>query len=105
MMGKVRAAALLVAVGATMAIAAPTNVGPAWAAAKGGQLVELAASGSTAWDWFGASVAVSGRTIVAGAPAAPLLASGVGRAYVFTETATGWRQRAALKAPDTVGPD
>jgi hypothetical protein len=81
-----------------MAIAAPTNVGPAWASANGGQLVELAASGSTAWDWFGASVAVSGRTIVAGAPAAPLLASGVGRAYVFTETATGWRQTAQLES-------
>ncbi len=95
-----------------MAIATPANVGPAWAlanqrtaTANSRPLVELAASGSTAWDWFGASVAVSGRTIVAGAPAAPLLSSGVGRAYVFTETATGWRQRATLKAPDTVGPD
>ena len=48
-----------------MAIAAPTNVVPAWglanqrtATANSRQLVELAASGSTAWDWFGASVAV-----------------------------------------------
>ena len=92
--------------------AAVTNTGLAWAVAShraappvGMQLAELAGSGTVAWDWFGASVAVSSSTIVVGAPAAPLPTSGVGRAYVFTETATGWHQSAELVSPDAVGPD
>jgi hypothetical protein len=69
------------------------------------QLAELAGTGSAALDWFGASVAVSGTTIVVGAPAEPLLSAGVGRAYVFTKTTTGWHQSAELRNPDPLGPD
>jgi hypothetical protein len=106
-------AALLVAAVTAIGLEAPPNTGLAWAVAKqqmaalpvGGHLAELAGSGTVAWDWFGASVAVSGSTIVVGAPAAPLNASGVGRAFVFTKTATGWRQSAKLESLDLVGPD
>ena len=86
--------------------AAVTNTGLASAVAShraappvGMQLAELTGSGTVAWDWFGASVAVSGGTIVVGAPAAPLLSSGVGRAYAFTKTPTGWHQSAQFVSP------
>jgi FG-GAP repeat len=68
-------------------------------------MAELTGSGTVAWDWFGASVAVSGNTIVVGAPAAPLLSSGVGRAYAFTRTAAGWHQSAQFESPGILGPD
>ena len=100
-----------------MAFAGLTNIGVAPAVASprastrqaspalGRQLAELAGTGSAALDWFGASVAVSGNTIVVGAPAEPRLSAGVGRAYVFTKTATGWDQNAELRSPDPLGPD
>jgi hypothetical protein len=48
---------------------------------------------------FGYSVAVSGSTVVVGAISAPP-ADPVGRTYVFTKTATGWRQSGVLNSPD-----
>lgn len=48
---------------------------------------------------FGSSVAISGGTVVVGAPDA---ASFAGRAYVFTKTAAGWKQTAVLKEQDPV---
>ncbi|HXW78509.1 MAG TPA: FG-GAP repeat protein, partial [Acidimicrobiales bacterium] len=101
-----------VAAGLVIGFAALTNTSPAWAAATqrtaspaGRHLAELTGSGTVAWDWFGASVAVSSSTIVVGAPAAPLASPGVGRAYVFTKTAGAWRQSAELESPDIGGPD
>ncbi len=109
---KSRVSALVVAAGTVIGFAALTNTGRAWAVAShraapsvSSPLAELAGSGTVPWDWFGASVAASSSTIVVGAPAAPLLSSGFGRAYVFTKMATGWRQRAELENPDTIGPD
>ena len=49
---------------------------------------------------FGYSVAVSGSTVVVGAISAPPT-DPVGRAYVYTKTATGWRRSAVLNSPDT----
>ena len=65
------------------------------------QVAELKAPayGSTG---FGYSVAISGTTVVVGAPDAELAA---GRAYVFTKTAKGWEQVAELKGSDTVAVD
>jgi len=48
---------------------------------------------------FGYSVAVSGSTVIVGAISAPP-AQPFGVAYVFTKTATGWRQAAELHSPD-----
>jgi hypothetical protein len=69
------------------------------------QVAELQGSDTSAGGYFGASVAVSGRTIVVGAPGHGVglppfgnvhaAASGPGKsgsAYVFTDTPTGWRQ-------------
>ncbi len=51
---------------------------------------------------FGNSVAIAGTTIVVGGPC---FASEAGRAYVFTETASGWKQVAELKGSDTGADD
>ena len=67
----------------------------------GRQLAELAGPDGRGYDWFGSSVAVSGNTIVVGAPAVAAASSGVGRAYVFTKTATGWHRSGELEGPGT----
>jgi hypothetical protein len=66
------------------------------------QVAELKGSDTVPSDQFGYSVAISGTTAVVGAPFHAKL---VGRAYVFTETATGWTQTAELKGTDTVSYD
>jgi hypothetical protein len=62
------------------------------------QAAELKGS-DTLDDDFGTSLAISGTTIVVGSPFAPHV-GGTGRAYVFTKTATGWKQVDALKGSD-----
>ena len=56
-------------------------------------------------EWFGESVAVSGDTIVVGAPRHPWGSASTGSAYVFTRTGTTWSQRAELTADDGVNGD
>jgi hypothetical protein len=109
---KSRVSALIVAALTVIGFATVTNAGFAGAVfgqraaqSLGRPLAELAGSGIAAWDWFGASVAVSSSTIVVGAPAAPLLSAGFGQAYVFAKTAKGWQQQAQLENPDTMEPD
>jgi hypothetical protein len=56
------------------------------------QLAELTASGAQANDALGISVAISGRTVVAGADLHRVGANaGQGAAYVFVKPASGWR--------------
>jgi hypothetical protein len=62
------------------------------------QVAELAGSDTRASDTFGKSVAVSGGTAVVGGDGHAKYA---GRAYVFQEGATGWRQVAELVGSDT----
>ena len=62
------------------------------------QVAELKGSDTGAKDGFGVSVAISGTTAIAGSPNH---AKDAGRAYVFTKTATGWKQVAELKGSDT----
>ncbi len=66
------------------------------------QATELTGADSVAGDNFGRSVAISGTTIVVGAPNH---ASYTGRAYVFTNTANGWRQATELRGADSVAGD
>ena len=68
----------------------------------GAQLAELKGSDTTVGDDFGVSVAISGTTAIVGADGHANVAGG---AYVFTKTATGWKQRAELKGSDTVAND
>jgi hypothetical protein len=65
------------------------------------QVAELKGSDTVTDDNFGWSVAISGTTVVVGAYSVKF----AGRAYVFTKTATGWKQTAELKGSDTVTGD
>jgi nucleoside-specific outer membrane channel protein Tsx len=66
------------------------------------ETAELRGSDTVVGDGFGESVAVSSTTVLVGAL---YHAAFAGRAYVFTETATGWTQAAELKGSDTVAND
>ena len=78
-------------------------------------LKPIAVGTSQAGDWFGYSVAVSGDTVVVGAPQEDSSSTGInstpnelaagssGAAYVFIRTAGVWSQQAYLK-PAAVGP-
>jgi hypothetical protein len=63
-----------------------TEPASGWANAT--QTAELTAAGARAGDALGTSVAISGLTIVAGAPGG---GADAGAAYVFVEPPTGWR--------------
>ena len=81
------------------------------------QQAYLLASNGGAYDLFGYSVAVSGDTVVVGAPYEDSNATGVngnqadntalqaGAAYVFDRYGTVWKQRAYLKASNTSSGD
>lgn len=81
------------------------------------QQVYLKASNTDDFDNFGASLAVSGDTVVVGAPGEDSSASGVdgdpfdnseaqsGAVYVFVREAAGWSQQAYLKASNTESND
>jgi nucleoside-specific outer membrane channel protein Tsx len=95
--------------GSTVAVGAPgypavgSNVaqGAAYVFAESGgtwsQQAELTASDGAAYDQLGSSVAVSGSTVVAGAPCHDLCQ---GVAYVFVESGGTWSQQAELTASD-----
>ncbi|MGI8603981.1 MAG: FG-GAP repeat protein [Verrucomicrobiales bacterium] len=77
------------------------------------QAAYLKASNTAISDGFGTSVAISGDTVVVGAPHEDSSATGVngvqgnnsassaGAAYVFVRTGTTWTQQAYLKASNT----
>jgi nucleoside-specific outer membrane channel protein Tsx len=68
------------------------------------QQAELSSSDGVAYDFFGYSVALSGSTVVTGAPQHPynvmLSAPGPGASYVFVESGGTWNQQAELTASD-----
>jgi hypothetical protein len=66
------------------------------------QTAELVGSGMVGAGGFGASLALSGSTLVVGAPAQ---VHGAGRAYVFSGSASGWHQTAELVGSGTIGLD
>ncbi len=59
----------------------------------------LKASDTAAGDIFGYAVAISGNTVVVGAPYEDGNATDSGAVYVFTRTGTTWSFQARLKAP------
>ena len=77
------------------------------------QHAELTASDGEAFDLFGSSVAISGGTIVVGAPGHLAVSNansgsvvyGKGAAYVFAQTGGLWAQQAELTAVDGVASD
>jgi hypothetical protein len=86
--------------------------GGAWA-----QQAYLKGSNAQAGDFFGGSVAISGDTLIVGAPTEASAATGVngnesdnsaiksGAAYVFVRTGSTWTQQAYLKASNTQAGD
>ena len=98
-----------IVVGAPAVAAASSGFGRAYVFTRTAtgwhQSGELKGSGAIAHDWFGDSVAISGGTIVVGAPSVSVLTPGLGRAYVFTRTATGWHQSGELEGPGTTPGD
>lgn len=58
----------------------------------------LTARDATAGQLFGASLSVSGETIVVGAPGTGQTTAIVGSAYVFTRQASGWEEEQKLTA-------
>jgi len=77
-----------------------TPSGAAWT-----QQQKLIASDGAAGDQFGASVALSGDTVVVGADGDDIGANGSqGSAYVFTRGGAVWTQQQQLTASDGTGP-
>jgi hypothetical protein len=106
---KARTVSLIFAATSLLVFTWPGFVGRAPAAtdihgpgARGEELVELKGLDTTADDFFGSSVAISGSTIIVGSPS---VASGTGGAYVFTKTAGSWHQVAELRGPGTAAGD
>ncbi len=62
------------------------------------QQAYLKAANAAAGDRFGTSVAISGDTIIVGAPREDVGGSDAGSAYVFVRSGTTWSQQAYLKA-------
>jgi hypothetical protein len=66
-----------------------------------GQIRKLSGSDTEAGDYFGMSVAISGHTVVAGAPQH----EDVGAAYVFVRRGARWRRERKRLGDDTAGGD
>lgn len=65
------------------------------------QQSKLTASDGTPNDFFGASVVISGNTVLAGAYDYDGIEDGAGAAYVFIRTGASWSQQQKLTAFDT----
>ena len=82
--------------------AAYVFVEPSGGWADGSETAKLFASHGQPDDTFGTSVAISGSTILAGAPGAAIGSNtGQGAAYVFVKPASGWQTTAAFKSKVT----
>ncbi len=86
--------------GSTAVVGAPYrngNTGAAYVFVRSGetwsQQAELTASDGASGDWFGSSVAISGSTIVMGAPGKNV---STGVAYVFVGSGATWSEQAEL---------
>jgi len=101
--------------GSTIVVGAPChraeegfcgNVGAVYVFVQDGttwsQQAELTASGPVGGDMFGQSVAISGGTVVVGAPWYPYsdLGPGPGAAFVFIRSGDSWSQQAELTSSD-----
>lgn len=66
---------------------------------------KLTASDGAAFDSFGQDVAISGNTIVVGAPQDDVLATNSGSAYIFTGSGFNWTEQIKVGAPDEADED
>ena len=77
-----------------------TRSGSTWS-----QAAKLVPTTLLANDWFGYSVAISGGTVVVGAPLNDTAVSGAGAAFVYTGSGTTWTHQATLTASDATTGD
>jgi len=89
-------------VGALKNDGAGPNAGAAYLfdTATGQQLCKFTAADAAQRDWFGQNVAISGTTVVVGAPWDDDSGDDSGSAYVFERIGGVWTQTAKLLAPD-----
>ena len=71
------------------------------------QQAELTASDGAVHDWFGSAVAITGDTVIVGAPGRMVGATSYyqGAVYVFVQEGTGWSHQAELTASDGAADD
>jgi hypothetical protein len=69
------------------------------------QQAKLTAADASSGSEFGSAVAISGDTIVVGAPSTMAGGVNVGAAYVFIRTGSTWTQQAKLAPTDAIGND
>ena len=97
-----------VIVGAWAEDTGSTNAGAAYIFTRSGttwsQQQKIQASSTTAEDYFGKSVAISGDTVVVGAYYAAG-GTNAGSAYIFTRSGTTWSQQAKITASDAQASD
>jgi hypothetical protein len=77
-----------------------TRTGSSWT-----QQAKLTATDAAAGDRFGSTVAVSGDTVIIGAPFDDGTGTDSGSGYVFTRTGSSWSQQAKLTASDAAAGD
>ncbi|MCH7984763.1 MAG: hypothetical protein IIC28_12430, partial [Chloroflexi bacterium] len=98
-----------VVVGAPLDSDAGTDSGSAYVFVRSGtswsQQAKLTAGDAAAGDFFGVSVAISGDTVVVGAPFDADAGADSGSAYVFVRSGTTWSQQAKLTAGDAAAGD
>ena len=66
---------------------------------------KLTASDAVQDDKFGRAVAISGDSVIVGAPESNLVSIEPGNAYIFTRSGTTWTEQAKLTASDAAGGD
>lgn len=76
------------------------RIGDTWT-----QVAKLMATDGDSFDYFGASVGVSGDTIVVGAPNTKQPAPGAGAVYVFTWNGSSYGSGIRINAPDAASAD
>lgn len=99
--------------GSTAVVGAPyksSNMGAAYvfvlSGTTWGQQAELNAPDGAVSDQFGTSVAISGSTVLVGAPGKDsLTGTASGAAYIFVRSGTSWSEQAKLVATDSSGGD
>jgi hypothetical protein len=91
-------------VGAPLDNGGPSDQGAAYVFVNNGngwfQQAKLSAADGAASDYFGSAVAISGETVLVGAPGDDVSGSDQGSAYVFTRTGNTWSQQQKLVAAD-----
>jgi uncharacterized protein (TIGR03437 family) len=96
--------------GATVVAGAPANAGSQGAAyvfissgTTWSQQAKLTSADAASGDRFGAAVAVSGDSVLAGAPSKGGTFTSIGAAYTFARTGSTWNQQAKLESSDGGG--